>query len=283
MKKILVPTDFSKYAEDALNYAIMLSNKILAEVHVVHVIDQPAYETFDTFADGYGGGGIDDIFILKLIESSKEKMKKLEEEYKDDQIKTNVKMASSVQNEILEYALQINADLIVMGTKGTSTIDEEIIGSNTEKIVRGAHCPVLTIKEEGKPEINDLVFASDFKNVNEVVMKNVKFYQETFGAKLHLLRVCTPHNFENTRIIEGEIHQVAEKFGLKNYQIHTYNDFYEEDGIANFTSHYGYDLICLATSGRTGLSHFFTGSIAEDVVNHTYIPVMTFNLKTINS
>jgi len=173
--------------------------------------------------------------------------------------------------------------LIVMGSKGTNTIDEDIIGSNTEKIVRSAHCSVLTIKEKGKVSIENIVFASDFKNVNKTVIEQIKFYQKTFNAKLHLLRVCTPHNFENSMILEGRMHEVAVKYNLENYKIHTYNDFYEEDGIANFASHNDYDLICLATSGRTGMSHFFTGSIAEDVVNHSYKPVMTFNLKTINA
>ena len=144
-----------------------------------------------------------------------------------------------------------------MGSKGTSTMGEEIIGSNTEKIVRTAHCPVLTIKEKGDVEVNDIVFASDFKNVNSKVVEYVKFYQNLFNAKLHLLRVCTPHSFENTHQIEQKMEEMAANFNLENFEKHTYNDFYEEDGIANFTAHNDFDLTCMATSGRTGMKHFF--------------------------
>ena len=282
MKTILVPTDFSGFASDALNFAIELSKKMSAKIHVLHVIEQPAYDNFDAFADGYGGSGMDDTFMIKLIEKSKKDLKDIQDKYADSDISIGLKITKSIQTEIVDYSLKIKADLIIMGSKGTNTIDEEIVGSNTEKIVRISHCPVLTIKEKCDADISNIVFASDFKEVNEKVVNKVKFYQELFGAKLHLLRVCTPHNFENSKIIESQMHGMAEKYKLSNYITHMYNDFYEEDGIANFTSHHDFDLICLATSGRTGMSHFFTGSIAEDVVNHSYKPVMTFNLKTID-
>lgn len=283
MRNIIVPTDFSKQAQIALEYAIELSKKMLANVHVLHAIEHPAHEHFDTFADGYGGAGMGDVFMLKLIEKSTKDLEELKNKYKEAEIEVHLKMTSTIEYEIISFSKKHNADLIIMGSKGTSSISEEIIGSNTEKVVRNAHCPVLTVKEKGSTSMDNLVFASDFNNVNDKVVEKVKMYQEIFQSKLHLLRVCTPHNFENTRVIEERMLTVAEKHDLNNYELHTYNDFYEEDGIANFTSFHDYDLVCLATNGRTGLSHFFVGSIAEDVINHSYKPVMTFNLKNIDS
>lgn len=280
MKTILVPTDFSKHANDALDYAMELSRKMKASVHVVHIIEQKGIDNFNAFTDGYGGIELDNVFMLTLIERSKEQLAELASKY---DIETEIKLTTSVTSEIIDYSEKIKADLVVMGSKGTNTLDEEIIGSNTEKIVRNAICPILTIKEKGgDSSIQNMVFASDFKDVNSRVMEKIKYFQKLFDSKLHLLRVSTPHNFEDTSSIESKMKETIEKFELENYTTNIYNDFYEEDGIANFASHHNYDLICLATSGRTGMSHFFTGSIAEDVVNHSYKPVMTFNLKTIN-
>ena len=57
-----------------------------------------------------------------------------------------------------------------------------------------------------------------------------------------------------------------------------YADYSVEKGIINFANTYGADLIAVATHGRTGLAHFFGGSISEDVANHSTLPVMTFKM-----
>lgn len=279
MKTILVPTDFSKYANDALEYAVELANVMLAKVRVVHIIEQQGADNFDTFADGYGGSGMEGVFMIKLIEKAKKDLAAIKSKY---DVEADLAMSSSATKEIMEYAGRINADLIIMGSKGTNSVNEELIGSNTEKVVRTAKCPIITIKEKSNSRPKNIVFASDFKNVDTRVIENIKEIQKMFNSKLHLLRVSTPHNFETTNVILDKMNETAKKFELSNYETHIYNDFYEEDGISNFAAHHAMDLVCLATSGRTGLAHFFTGSIAEDVVNHAYTPVMTFNLKTMN-
>lgn len=279
MKTILVPTDFSKYANDALEYAVELANVMLAKVRVVHIIEQQGADNFDTFADGYGGSGMEGVFMIKLIEKAKKDLAAIKSKY---DVEADLAMSSSATKEIMEYAGRINADLIIMGSKGTNSVNEELIGSNTEKVVRTAKCPIITIKEKSNSRPKNIVFASDFKNVDTRVIENIKEIQKMFNSKLHLLRVSTPHNFETTNVILDKMNETAKKFELSNYETHIYNDFYEEDGISNFAAHHDMDLVCLATSGRTGLAHFFTGSIAEDVVNHAYTPVMTFNLKTMN-
>ena len=60
--------------------------------------------------------------------------------------------------------------------------------------------------------------------------------------------------------------------------VHYINDYTIEKGILNFANAQGADLIAVATHGRTGLSHFFEGSISEDIANHSALPVMTFKI-----
>jgi hypothetical protein len=103
--------------------------------------------------------------------------------------------------------------------------------------------------------------------------------QEIFEAKLHLVKINTPNNFETNRTIFKEMKTFVEKYNISNYSLNVYNDYIEEDGIIYFCEDIGADMIALATHGRTGFMHLLSGSIAEDIVNHAKRPVWTCKLK----
>jgi hypothetical protein len=65
---------------------------------------------------------------------------------------------------------------------------------------------------------------------------------------------------------------------FKNYTINVYNDYTIEKGILNFAQHIDAGLIGMSTHGRKGISHFFNGSISEDLVNRATRPVITFKI-----
>lgn len=169
---------------------------------------------------------------------------------------------------------------MVMGSKGASGLDEFLIGSNTEKVVRTAECPVLTVKQRIQHfDAKEIVLASNFKKEMRYAVERFKAFQELFGARIHLLYVNTPGAFESTGELRKRLEDAAQRYGLQNYSINIYNDVIEEDGILHFANEIRADLIMMATHGRTGLAHLLSGSIAEDLVNHTNIPVLTFHLK----
>ena len=72
--------------------------------------------------------------------------------------------------------------------------------------------------------------------------------------------------------------EFVEKYDIKNYSLHIFNDANIENGITNFSKTIDADLIGMCTHGRTGLAHFFNGSISEDLVNHTTKPIITFKI-----
>ncbi|MCK5469422.1 MAG: universal stress protein, partial [Cyclobacteriaceae bacterium] len=169
---------------------------------------------------------------------------------------------------------------VIMGSKGSSGFEEVLIGSNTEKIVRHSKCPVLTVKSQTNiGDVEDIVFATNFKEEDSHVTNELKKLQEVFEAKLHLVRVNTPNNFETNRSIMSQADEFVKINDISNYTINIYNDKVEEDGIIFFAQDIDADLIALATHGRSGLLHLLSGSIAEDVVNHAKRPVWTFRLK----
>jgi len=276
MNKILVPTDFSKQAGYALDAAVDIARKNGSEILLLHVIEGFSSGSFSTM-----GGVPDDlneeVFMAKLLEKGKAELDKLagKEGYAGAQIHTKVQIGNAFTH-ISKDILENDADLVVMGSQGTSGYEEAFIGSNTEKVVRHANCPVITIKNPVDfAQVNDIAFAADFRDKESNVITSIKTIQEALGAKLHLVKVDTPRNFESSRSINQRIQKFVKTHQLENYTISIYNEYSEEDGIIYFAEDIDADMIALATHGRTGLLHLLSGSIAEDVANHAQRPVWT--------
>lgn len=274
MKRILVPTDFSRQAENALKVAAQIAQKNNCEIHILHMLEIPN-QMNDAIT---GAAAIPEIMFF--IQKAKEIIRHTKEQHylKDLKIIESIKLEKASQG-ILSYSKEHNIDLIIMGSNGTSGIEEIILGSNTDKVVRLSPTPVIIIKEE-ITEFNptNIVFASDFSNEIKTPFKKILDFVNLFGAKLNLVTICTPNSFKTTAITQKIMQEFISEFEIKNYSTHIYNDTNIEKGIINFSKEINADLISLCTHGRTGLSHFFTGSISEDLANHASKPLIVFKI-----
>ncbi|MEN2283715.1 universal stress protein [Algoriphagus sp. SE2] len=282
MIKVLVPYDFSEQALNALNFTTELAEKIEGvHIEVVNVLEVPYVSSIGTM----GGGEImpemeNQVFFIQLMEKRKEQVADLKEKYKDKKFKFNVKLKlGNAFKSITESILEENPDVVVMGSKGSSGIEEVLIGSNTEKIVRTATCPVITVKSATDPsKFKKIVFASNFKEDEDEIARRMKNLQYLFDADLYFVVVNTPANFETTRDSIKRIGMFVKKYGFEGVKAEIYNSLSEESGIIEFAEDIDADLIAMATHGRTGFLHLITGSIAEDVVNHAKRPVWTLKV-----
>ena len=180
---------------------------------------------------------------------------------------------------LLDACEKNNVDLIVMGSHGTSGFDELLVGSNAEKIVRFSKIPVLVVKKEAKDfKANNFVFASDFSKETRKPFRKMLEFAKIFDSNLFLVMICTPNSFKTTHVAEKIMHDFIANFDIENYSTHIYNDTNIENGIINFSNSVNADLIGICTHGRTGLAHFFNGSIGEELVNHAAKPVITFKI-----
>lgn len=287
MKKILVPTDFSEQSGFAFDLACQMAETNHAIITVLHVLDYTGVYDFTAGASAYpmmgspAGLEFDEKFLNTLHSAAEEKMEEFVETHKKKgiQITSEIKIGNAylyITDKIREEEI----DLVLMGSKGTGNTSEMLIGSNTEKVVRHAKCPVLTVKQaKDLKSIHNIVFASTFTPAESSVSNDLLKLQAVFNAKLHLVRINTPNNFETTRKAKRLIQEFIDKNAIKNYTINIYNDKLEEDGIIYFAQDIDADLIALATHGRSGILHLLSGSIAEDVVNHAKRPVWTFRIK----
>lgn len=274
MKRILVPTDFSKHAEYALRVAAQIAKANNSEIMLLHMLELP-HQGSDAIGSG---SAIPEIMFFK--NKAIERLENL----MDSDFLEGIEVSEIIQFEkafegILAVSKKNKVDFIVMGSHGASGFQELFIGSNTEKVVRFSDVPVLVIKNE-TPNFNasNFVFASDFSDEIKAPFAKVAALANTFNSHLDLVMINTPNSFKPTHVAESIMSEFVKGFNLTNYSSHIYNDVNVEKGILNFANAVNADLIGMCTHGRTGFSHFFNGSISEDLVNHAVRPVVTFKI-----
>ena len=143
-QRFLVPLDFSADANEALAYAIGLASKLGARVTLLHVLQSPPWGGVDmdvTFPHAYSR------FIQHLEAEVEHNMQACLERVTAGELEGEVVVVHGVPfQEILETAKNQQVDLIIMGTHGRTGLHHMLLGSVTEKVVRLAPCPVLTVK-----------------------------------------------------------------------------------------------------------------------------------------
>lgn len=274
MNKILVPTDFSEQAENALKVAAMLAKSHNAEIYLLHMMEIPMQQT----DPGTSHSDIPEaLFFMRLAQKRFENL--MAEDYLQGITVHETVKADITFNEIKDSCKEFNIDLIVMGSHGATGLKEMFVGSNAEKVVRTSDVPVLVIKNEHESfNVSDFVFASDFKNDNKETYKQAVKFAEAFGSKIHLLLVITSSNFMTTYEANSRIKDFISGQTFDNYTITIHNDYSVEQGILNVSKDINADLIGISTHGRQGIAHFLNGSISEDLVNHSKRPVITFKI-----
>jgi len=274
MKRILVPTDFSEQAENALKVAAQIAKRNDSEIYVLNSLELPTHLA----SSGETSAMPESLFFIKLAKKHFEEL--LKKPYLEGLLIHEAIIGhGEVYNDVQEVVKEKDIDLVIMGSHGINGFMEMFIGSNTEKVVRTSETPVLVIKNEHTNfKINRFVYATDFSEECKAPFKKAQEIASITDADLILLYVNTPNNFVTTTEINKKIKEFTKNIETDNHTVSIYNDTSIEKGILSFASEIEADLIGLGTHGRKGLSHFFNGSISEDLVNHANMPVITFKI-----
>lgn len=144
LKKLLVPIDFSPYSQESAEIAISLAKEFNAEIDFLHVIEQDVHPSFYA-------AGIESIFQIdkdlkdRVIQNLKDFL--AEQVHPDLPVNYIVKEGKA-HKEIVDISKEKNSDIIIISTHGLTGLDYFLLGSTTEKVVRWANCPVLTVKKK---------------------------------------------------------------------------------------------------------------------------------------
>ncbi|MDX6747952.1 universal stress protein [Polaribacter sp. PL03] len=275
MNKILVPIDFSKPSEYAAKMAAKIAKKTSATVYLVHLIELPS-----GVVDMASSSNFSIPESMLYLRKTREKVLKFKKSFFSEDISVEyfIKLNTPFEG-IKKYAEKIDADLIIMGSKGHSEFEEIMIGSNTEKIVRTSNTPVIVVKSDSKKfKLNNLVFASNFKKENKEGFRKFLDFATAFNSKIHLLKINTPSQFESTFNAKQKVKDFVKDYKLPKHSINIYSDTSVEKGILNFSKEKKIDLIALSTHGRSGISHLFTGSVTKNLSKKALKPMFTIKV-----
>jgi universal stress protein A len=150
-RRIVVPHDFSEHADEALRRAADLAERFGAELHLVHVVQQPLYSF--SMLQGPWPGAVD---LSGVVRAADEMLGRKVDAFTTDpdDVQVHVFEGTNVAEVLLEAAAKLEADLIVMGTHGRTGLAHVLVGSVTERTLRRARCPVLAVRlvSHGDPE-----------------------------------------------------------------------------------------------------------------------------------
>lgn len=256
---------------------MVLAKKVKGRVELLHTNTAVAYAP--PLPDYYVPEAYD---MTEYYENAAEELYTMKREFSESEEFHEVKFETVVEEGFLystvrRIAEEDRADLIVMGTKGATGATEFFVGSNTEKVIRTAPCTVLAVPENsGDFNLKVVVFPTTLRKDQAGVFQTLAEWQKYFPFEVKVLYLNNPAGFDSNEDIENTVKSFAEAAGLKKVTpFISGNTFNEEVSILQFAGQEHADLIAMGTHQRQGLSHLLFGSLTEDTVNHTDIPVLS--------
>lgn len=150
IRRILVPTDFSPGASQALDYAVDLARPFDAELVLLFVVE-PVY--YASPADLYGASANLSMLLDEQRRVGRQQLDRLEEQMRKRRVRCRGVVETGAPYEMItQTAENLAADLIVMATHGRTGLSHLLLGSVAEKVVRGSNCPVLTLRSYDRPD-----------------------------------------------------------------------------------------------------------------------------------
>ena len=310
IKKILVPTDFSATAARAVNHAALLAEAFEAKLTIVNVLDAATVMRYwlpAASGEMPAGFPLAQHEVYKLAEDNA--LRQLQELAGSDYAcrapgcERVVLKGETAAETVARYAKSNDFDLIAAGTHGRTGISEWFLGSVTERILRIAPCPVLTVGPMSQPhpaqEVFDhILFAFDLSDASKHALRYACAFAGRYGARLELLHVVEYRNFPASYSVRGSeiFRQVTDLerrilSEMENEVKETCGgalpagvDFSVEEGkaferIIGFAKAKAVKLIVIGNTGLGGTHGHRLGSTAENVVPRARCPVLVVNSK----
>lgn len=266
MKKILIPTDFSHCAKVAVQTGMQWAKRFDTEVVLLHDIDVKSFRN------------IEQAEKQNAIENATILLDAMAKEYPDVSVEKMI-VEEGLFESIPKVIEAHSIDLMVMGSHGASGKNEFFIGSNTQKIARLVHCPILVIKDPlEKLDFDNVVFASEFNTSDEAVFKKFLSLVRDFKPVVHLVAINTSSFFDAPVSLTIDAMENFKSIAAPlECKVHLYKDFTVESGIRHFANEIKADLIGLSNHQRKPLKRMLTGSTVEAIINHAHVPVLSID------
>jgi nucleotide-binding universal stress UspA family protein len=276
LQKILIPIDFSETSLIAIEHGAFTAQLFKAELVLLHVVEKH-WENFSVIAPELRVEAPDD--LVNSIE------KRLEEVAADIRSKYGVKSTcitsdGNIFSEILAVSKEQNVDLIVMGTHGTSGIVEFFAGSNTYKVVTEATCPIISVRAHSKKVgFNNIVLPIDDSPHSRQKVNHAIVIAKHFASKIHILGLSDTTDTTEMNKFEIKLDGIEEYIKKCNisFSRKTINGGNQAKISYDYAKAVDADLIVIMTDQDENLTGRLLGTYAQQVINHSRIPVMSIH------
>ncbi len=289
LDRLLVPTDFSACADQALRHAKRLARSYEAEVHLLHVI--PVAAAHPMLGVQATPAERTDRVLNQLDEV-------VDAQNLDDlSYELAVEHGEGVASTVLEYADEKSLDLLVVGTHGRRGVQRLMLGSEAEEILRRADRPVLTVgqSEDGRPALfpERILVPVDLSIHSRHALRHGAAFARQFDARLDVVHVIEaiaaydpagPYQAvlpsegdvlpDLKKNIRNKLQDLAEELPLPQENVRVYvGQSPTVPFIVDVATEEEIDLLVLPSHGRTGMERVLIGSVAEKVVRMAPCPV----------
>lgn len=270
MRTILVPTDFSAIATNALHYAIEMANTIKTNLMLLHVYQVPV---------SYTDAPIVMVSVDELRQAAEKRMEQLKEMVRkiirpEQKIYTETRLGN-ITDELESICEKIKPFAVVMGTKGASAFERVVFGSNTLSAIRHLHVPVICVppgKTFGKG-IKKIGFACDCKEVVATTpTRIIRDLVKNFDAELHVLNVNTDGKGEEEKPEQTVLLETLLSDLHPEYHFLEHTDI--EDAINAFAEKNNLDLVISIPKQHKLVEKIFRKSSTRQLVYESHVPVM---------
>lgn len=273
--KIVIPTDFSEAAASACDYAVLWARALNAEVELIHVYTPAVTRNNVAYA-------LISEEIARERTIANEKLEALSKEIfrRDGILCTYQVLIGNMVDELIREAEESKADLIAMGTTGSSGIDQVLFGSNAAAVIENASCPVLAIPKHVTTALPEkIVFATNYQDNDMQTLKELTGWAEKLRSELMILHVTSNKIKSERDLIESFSKEVTAETGFKSLYYYVLPQPHEdvEKGIGMFVDSVQVDVIALSTRKRGVFERLFNPSLTKKMAYHAQVPLLAFH------
>jgi nucleotide-binding universal stress UspA family protein len=275
MRTILFPTDFSTNAVHASNYAGMLAQKLKTKIVFLNVYSVPMISEYQLPND-----------IEAFLEENKAKAENHLLAFKNEFLKNNYLEADRVSirveygfiaDKIKDTATEIKADLIVMGTKGASNIFDKWLGTNSQKVMKSAGCPVWIVPEKASLTYpSEILYAADFKADELIATQKILKITRALNAKCEVLHIHDNLELNVGHQIEAMVDYLTDEFKNENVSFKQLNRSDVVEALETFIKYSKPDVLAMGVHDKSLLDRLFDTSVTKHFVQEANLPLLTF-------
>lgn len=296
ISRILFASDFSEGAAHAQAHAVIWAEKTGARLDLLHVLEfQPGMDPEQP---------VNKMYLDQLRSQADQGLRQIVAALEPTRVTIAARVESGVPSQmIVQTARELDADLIILGTRGLSGLEHLLVGSTAERVIKTAPCPVVAVRTvpqqpgraaasaDMRPSlaIQKMLVPVDFSDCSLEALEYAIFVAKLYQASVTIIHVPEPITFG----IDFTLRQVEERRGLRKRTESWLSEVTQllstqgvaagyqvlgglpADSVPAYARDHSCDLIVMGTHGRRGFSHALSGSVTESVIRHAPCPVLT--------